>query len=70
MKRISLLASLAGALTLTVWLGDARPAHAVPLCDDLNGSECLVEGRVLTCRWADGWGWGACDCYNGTWYCS
>jgi hypothetical protein len=69
LKRITLLASLVGALTLTVWLGNARPALAAPVCDELNGTECSPEGRTLSCRWADGWGWGFCGCYQGTWFC-
>jgi hypothetical protein len=70
LKRITLLASLVGALTLTVWLGNARPAFAAPVCNDLNGSACSPEGRSLSCIWEDGWGWGGCSCFSGTWFCT
>lgn len=67
MKRVSLFAALAGVLTLTAWLGTARPAQAVPSCDELNNSSCT--SGTTSCRWSGG-GFGFCSCYFGNWICS
>ena len=70
MKRISLLASLVGALALVFWLSNARPAAAGPICEDLQGNECFQEGQHVTCRWLERPPvWGNCYCISGTWYC-
>jgi len=69
MKRVSLFASLVGALVLSLWLGNARPVAAAPVCDELDGNECFQEGQHLACIWANGWGWGSCSCTFGTWRC-
>lgn len=67
MKRASLFAALVGALTLTAWLGTARPVQAIPSCDAYNGGAC-TSGSV-SCRWSDG-RFGFCACHVGTWICS
>lgn len=67
MKRVSLFAALVGVLTLTAWLGTARPAHAMPSCDELSGASC-TSGSI-SCRWSNG-SFGACSCFFGRWICS
>lgn len=68
MKRVSLLAALVGVLTLTAWLGSARPAAAIPSCNELDGGIC-TQGSSVSCRWYGG-AFGFCGCPNDTWICS
>ena len=61
MKRISMLLALVAILALTAWLGDARPAYAMPNCSDLRGQACSTLGQQFNC-WTQSGGIGVCRC--------
>lgn len=49
MKRMFTFLALVGILAVTAWLGDARPAHAMPTCAELRGQPCSSPGATLSC---------------------
>jgi hypothetical protein len=70
MKKALRLTLLAGAVGLASWITSEPPAHAVGLCDDIQGVPCSTPGRTQRCSWDVGFP-GQCVCdSNGYWYCS
>lgn len=72
MKRIPVLLTLVAVLALAGWIGDARPAYAMPNCADLNGHACVPPGQ-LSCWRPDG-SIGGCACTtlpgsSPAWFC-
>lgn len=67
MKNSIRLALAALALVLTALASTPRPAHALPLCDHINGWACFVPNQVRQCNGSPGWCY--CDPDNLVWEC-
>ena len=72
MKRSRMFFALIGILALTAWLGNVRPAAAMPNCSELRGTTCLTSGASINC-WSSGGTVSSCTCFCFTtcrWVCA
>lgn len=70
MKNSIRLAFAALALMLTALASTPRPAHALPVCDNLDGWTCSAPNKTQQCSWVGGGGgWCICDPDTLTWSC-
>lgn len=67
MKSSIRLALAALALVLTALASVPRPAHALPVCDHINGWACFVPGKWWQCNGSPGRCF--CDPDTGVWEC-
>lgn len=73
MKRIPVLLALIAVLALTVWIGGAEPAYAMPTCSELRGDPCVPPAQY-NC-WTDTGQIGVCTCLtlpgsSPRWFCT
>ena len=70
MKNSIRLALAALALVLTALASTPKPAHALPVCNNINGRACFAPGKIWQCTWVGGApGWCFCDPDTLTWEC-
>lgn len=61
MNKAYRLALLLALIALASWSSMPKAAHALPLCDGLDGNSCSTPKKTIPCLWAGG-GNGACTC--------
>jgi len=66
--RLVLLLALAALTSLT---SIPKAAHALPVCDNLDGFECFQPNKTIQCTWIGQSGAGFCRCNatSLTWHC-
>lgn len=79
MQKLVKTFALIGILSVTVWLGSIREAHAFPACWDIQGAspcyydphggEAAGEGETMICETYSQPASKVCTCENGTWVC-
>jgi hypothetical protein len=66
----SIRLALAGLALLTSLASVPSPAHAVPICENLDGWGCSAPNATQQCSWLGGGkGWCKCDPNTLTWGC-
>lgn len=58
-------------VALAAWTSTPKAAHALPVCNNIQGRACSPANRTLSCTWSGGGGIGLCICDAdlGTWDC-
>jgi hypothetical protein len=68
MQKLIKTFALIGILSVTVWLGSSREAHAYPACSTLEGSyPCFEEGMTMLCETYSKPASKICTCDWGIW---
>ncbi len=70
MQKLIKTFALIAVLSVTVWLGSSREAHAFPACTVIEGSyPCGPEGGTMLCETYSQPASKICTCENGIWAC-
>ncbi len=53
-------------VALAAWTSMPKAAHALPVCNNLDGFECLKPNSSIRCTWVGQSGAGICICSAST----